>query len=285
MPLRRHRAPGAAAGLIALLAGCGGADTPTRPPVAVATLTPVPAPTARDGWTDEPVAADITPAQPAMSAAVLARAAGYLPRETLYEGTPLFLWPGDDAYVRELVYGDEPPWDRLQRWNSPIRLTADAELLGNGAVMAKLQEVAAEGRRATGYDIAVAEQGNVEVAIDPNQEGSVAYAEMRYRGFAIVGGRLVFWKLPEITGGHGSEYRNTLLHEFGHALGLGHSIDDDDVMIPGFGRGAKVGAFSERETVVLRLMYKHRRSGNAFPDKAAELVAGSTVTRRRLIVD
>jgi hypothetical protein len=242
-------------------------------------------PAARDGWTDAPVAADITPAQPAMRAAVTARASGYLTREALFDGTPLFLWPGDPAYVRDLVYGYEPPWDKLLRWDTPVRLTADAELMANGAVVAKMQEVAAEARRATGWDVTVAEQGNVHVVIDPDQEDSVAYADMRFRGATIVSGRLVFWRLPEITGGHGSQYRNTLLHEFGHALGLVHSPDGDDVMVAGFGRGAKVGTFSERETVVLRMMYRHRRAGNLFPDKAPELAAQSAVEHRRLIVD
>ena len=276
----------AAAVAAVLLAGCGGSDAPARPTTPAApTPTPVPAAAARDGWTDAAVAAEITPAQPAMRAPVTVRAPGYLTREALFDGTPLFLWPSEEHYVRELVYGDEPPWDKLQRWEVPIRLTADAELMANGAVLAKMQEVAAEARRATGFDVEVAPQGNVQVVIDPNQEDTVAYAEMRYRGLTIVSGRLVFWRLPEITGGHGSQYRNTLLHEFGHVLGLGHSPEDDDVMIAGFGRGAKVGAFSEHETVVLRMMYRHRRAANEFPDKAPEVATLSAVLRTRVIRD
>ena len=288
MPIRHVLRWTAAAGLACALAGCGGSSTPTRStqPAAPPTPTPVPAAAARDGMTDQPVAAEITPAQPAMRAAVTARAAGYLTREALYEGTPLFLWPSEDGYVRVLVYGDEPPFDRLSRWDAPIRITADAELLDNGAVMAKLQEVVAEGRRTTGWDIAVVRaEGNVTLLIDPDQEDSVAFAEMRLRGSTIFSARMVFWRLPEITGGHGSQYRNTLLHEFGHVLGLGHSPEDDDVMIEGQGRGAKVGAYSEHETVALSMMYRHRRAGNAFPDKAPEIAGQSAATRVRVIRD
>jgi hypothetical protein len=286
MPMRA-RSWAVTAGLCLGLAGCGGSDTPTRPATPAApTPTPVPAASARDGMSEQAVAAEITPAQPGLRTAVTARAPGYLTREALYEGTPLFLWPSEESYVRQIVYGDEPPYDRLLRWDTPIRVTADAELLGNGAVMSKLEEVVAEGRRTTGWDIAIVQTGgNVQVQIDPDQEDSVAYAETRYRGPTIVSARMVFWKLPEITGGHGSQYRNTLLHEFGHVLGLAHSPEDNDVMIEGQGRGAKVGAYSEHETVVLRMMYRHRRAGNLFPDRAPELSAQSTAEYRRIVRD
>jgi hypothetical protein len=56
-------------------------------------------------------------------------------------------------------------------------------------------------------------------------------------------------------------------------------------MIEGQGRGAKVGAYSEHETVVLHMMYRHRRAGNAFPDKAPELTGQSAVERVRVIRD
>lgn len=107
----------------------------------------------------------------------------------------------------------------------------------------------------------------------------------------IIDADIVFWDgafrfFTGATGcANGFYIEDIAAHEFGHALGLGHSPEEDDVMIAGFGRGAKVGAFSEHETVTLRMMYRHRRAGNAFPDKAPELTARDRTLRLRRIVN
>jgi hypothetical protein len=100
-------------------------------------------------------------------------------------------------------------------------------------------------------------------------DGSVGVARLRFRGSTIIGAEMVFTERNEITGGFGSDYRNTLLHEIGHVLGLAHSTDPRDVMYPGgyFNPGARLGQFTESESVALGMMYRYRSAGNFPPDR------------------
>lgn len=100
-------------------------------------------------------------------------------------------------------------------------------------------------------------------------DNNVAEARMRFRGPTIVGADVVFVDRKELTGGSGSSYRNTLLHEMGHVMGLAHSPDGHDVMYPGgyLNPGARIGQFTESEGIALRMMYHYRSAGNFPPDR------------------
>ena len=89
----------------------------------------------------------------------------------------------------------------------------------------------------------------------------------------------------EISGGRGSDYRNTLLHEMGHVMGLSHSASDRDVMTPAEGPGTKEGVFQPQEVTCLHMMYFHRQPGNLPPDKDAALGTMSSEVRRFVIVN
>jgi hypothetical protein len=107
-----------------------------------------------------------------------------------------------------------------------------------------------------------------------------------YRGPTIVSARVAFKTRQEISGGRRSEYRNTLLHEMGHVMGLGHSPSDHDVMRPQTGSGSKEAHFQEGEATCLRMMYLHRKAGNLPPDRDVALgAAAAAVTRTVVIVD
>lgn len=282
-------------GVVAVLAvGCGGGSSPSTPSV-VATpapaATPLPGPSFRDGATDEPLGAQITPATPTLDAVVSVRAPGFLVREQRYDGRPIFLWPGDEGYVRELAYKTEftDGSFRMVKWASGFTWTLDGDLQDDPAVVRKVREVAAEITRVTGLSITIGPGGACVLVIDPSDpdiEGAVALARTTYRGANIASARVVFASRPEIAGGARSDYRNTLLHEMGHVMGLGHSPSDRDVMTPGSGPGAKVGEFQAGEATCLRLMYLYRKAGNFPPDRdPAVSTARDATPRTRVIVD
>jgi hypothetical protein len=281
--------------LLSVTMGCGGggSSSPSRVPVAVPTPTPaptpVPAPVARDGWTEEGVAATVAPPSPGIGTAITVQAPGFLVREQRFDGSPLFLWPSEEAYVRQLVYD----WEfsdgtfRMLRWAQPFTVTLDGNLATDAAVVAKTREVTAHITQITGLPIAIAPGGEVAILINPAvlDEGSIARTSFSSRGAAIVEAKVEFADRQEISGGRGSDYRNTLLHEMGHVMGLSHSASDRDVMTPAEGPGTKEGVFQPQEATCLHMMYAHRQPGNLPPDRDAALGTMTSEVRRFVIRD
>jgi hypothetical protein len=197
------------------------------------------------------------------------------------------LWPGDVEYVRELVYS---LWEfadgslRMVRWTEPFTITFEGELAEDEAVHQKGLEVAAELTRCTGMPISVGPGGACRVKLDRTLRDLdvVATASLSAQGTSLVGATLRFSYRDEILGNRHAWYRNTLLHELGHAVGLGHSPKVKDVMTPGRGPGTFLPHFHEREATALHMMYFHREPGNLPPDRDPKLeaaVAGAPLVR------
>jgi hypothetical protein len=285
---RARSALAPAAGALGLL-GCGGGGpmTPTVAQAPAPAPTPLSAPEFFDGWTGQPAAAAIQPASPTMGTRTAVTASGYLTREALFDGKPYYLWPADDeAYVRALVYNEFVPGRRLSRWEQGFDITAAPELLGDARTRSIIEDAAAEASRASGLPISVRSSGVVTVSVDaadPFFDGtSVAYSRRTFRGNVMVGAQVVFLDLKYLVATGNRVRTNTMLHELGHVLGFGHSIDPDDVMYVD-GKRTDLREFSPRELVTLRMMYLRRRPGNFAPDKdqavgAAAATAPATIT-------
>jgi hypothetical protein len=244
-----------------------------------------------DGWQHEPVAAEVNPPIVGLGQGVVVRAPGYLAREQRYHFEPIALWPAEPAYVRELVYD----WEfedgslRMIRWEqSSFTLTLEGALANDGGVRARARQVLGEIARRTGLQGSIGSGGEVVIDVDSSvaDQEAVALARLRTRGAIITGGTISFVSRQEIIGGPGSSYRNTLLHEMGHIIGLAHSPDMSDVMTPAGGRGATVDAYQRNEAIALHMMYRHREAGNYHPDRAPELGASSPgALRNPVIID
>lgn len=236
-----------------LLGACGGGGTgptPTDPPAVVV----------QDGITRGAVSATVTPATPSLGARISVHASGYLPREQRFDGSPVMLWPGDEAYVMALVYG--PPFNlgRMVRWTSGFTMAMAA---ADAAAQAVLEQAAAEASRATGLAVIAGPAGAVTVSVDPaspDLAGNACSTVLRLQGDAIVGARIVCESRAAMLDG------NRLLHEVGHALGLGHVSDPASLMDTARADRA-TRAFSAREAVSLGMMYRHRQPGNLPPDR------------------
>jgi hypothetical protein len=286
----------AAAVSLGLLAACGGGGGTSGPsgvqatPTPAPTPTPNPVPTVFDGGSEQPLpAAAPEPALPGVGANVTVRLPGYLPREQPFDRTPIFLWPGTEDYVGELVHS----WEfsdgsfRLIRWSGPFRVTLDGALENDAAAVAKVQEVLAEIGRTTGLPATLGPGGQVVISIDPAvlDEDAVAIADLDTQGATITGGTIRFHNRGEVSGTAGAQYSNTLLHEMGHIVGLGHSISEEDVMTPGEGPGTNEQRYQGNEALALHMMYAHRRAGDLAPDRDSAFQAASLGRRRFQVVD
>ena len=261
---------------LALVMGCGGGGGGgTAAPTGAAALpTPTPAPVAvapevRNGETGAPVGAAVaSPAQVVPGAAVAVTAPGFLRRQQFFVGgTPIFLWPQEDSYVRAIVYGGGE--FGLIRWTGGFRVkpwpgTED-----------KIAVVVAEASRVSGLPITMTTSGaaDVEFVLDPAEpvlaDNALAVTFRTYSGLTITHSRIVFRNLGEFLGNNlkNGGRTNTALHEMGHVLGLDHSISYHDVMSQENDRNPTL-TYGPGEELALRMMYVHRATGNAFPDRA-----------------
>jgi hypothetical protein len=279
--------------LLGVLA-CGGGGSPAAPapptgPPPTTAPTPVPPPVAQDGLTHEAVPADIVPAEPRMNQTVSARAPGYLFREQPFNGAPLFLWQIEQDYVNELVYFLEftDGSFRMVRWAGGFTVTLDPELAANETVVRKTHEVVAELVRRTGLPITVGPNGQCRITLDGTiltENNAVGQASWTFQGATITSATVTFARIQEISGGSNADYANTLLHEMGHVLGLGHSPLTRDVMTPGAGGGTNVGEFQPREALTLHMMYAHRTAGNLPPDRHPAVTGASLSATPRVVV-
>jgi hypothetical protein len=232
--------------------------------------------------------AAIQPAAPAMGARAAVTAAGYLVREALFDGKPFYLWPAvDEDYVRAVIYGEFAPGRRLTRWEQGFDVAPAPELAEDSRVRSVIEDAVAEVRQASGLPIAVRSTGTVTVSVnieDPFFAAgtAVAYTRLTVRGNSIVGARVVFLDLRYLLALGNRSRTNTMLHEMGHVLGLGHSPDGRDVMhVDGARTDAR--AFSARELLTVRMMYLRRRPGNAAPDRDGGLAPARTTLTTALV--
>jgi len=269
----------AAPWVLLTLAGCSSGSSPATP--TTIPLTPVPpVPTvssARDGLTGSSVTASI-----AMNGALATvTASGYLTRQQPAAHV-VWLWPQAESYVRDIVYmsGSNPPVARdLRRWaaGSTIRLAFAAGLDRHDAM---LQDHAAEMARWSRLNVVALPAGsagaNVTLAVDPAfvPSGAIGVTSCSISGAVYVACRIGFLAEANITNANGRS--NTLLHELGHVLGLGHSPDTGDVMGTAANRRSE-RTFGDPEARALTMMYAWRVAGNQFPDTGA--AAGATGAR------
>jgi hypothetical protein len=281
----------AAVALLALSACGGGSNSPTPLPSGSSGPPPTTlsaAPTFLDGVSGAPVGAQIAPAAPTSGQAVTVTAPGYLTRRQLFTGAPFQLWRATEDYVREFAFSEFTDGSlRTIKWAQPFVVTLDGDLATNDAVVAKTREVLAEVQRTTGLAATLGANGAVVIKIDPDileTQDAIGLASLSFQGASIVGAELSFASRSEIVGSARADYANTLLHEMGHALGLGHSSDTRDVMTPGTGPGTRVSTFQEGEATALRMVYVHRSVGTYFPDRDPGVAAASSARPVRTVI-
>jgi hypothetical protein len=282
------------AGALAL-PGCGGGGRSSTGSTVLPTptATPTPAvptsgtPSAVDGISGAAVAATFSPDAPTLSSTVQAQASGYLLREQLFDGRPIVLWPGSLPYVNQLVYDWDSVDFRMVRWQRPFVVTLADDLANDAQVVAKLREVIGEVGRVTGMTLTVGPGGPVVVRVDPSvaELDAVAVTDLTILGANVTRADVRFETRQEITGAFRTEYQNTLLHEMGHVMGLGHSPSRSDVMTPWNGPGTRVAEYQRDEATCLTMMYFHRRAGNTSPDRDPALSALASGERRVRILD
>jgi hypothetical protein len=271
------------------LASCGGdgkkrsptgpAVVPTPTPRPTAVPAPGPVPVILDGGNEQVVGAAVPePARPGLGFAVNVRAPGYVTRDQRFDGTPVFLWPGAASYVSEM--GHSWPFrdgtSRMVRWDRPFRVTLEGTLASDAAVVARMEAVIAEMQRVSNVPITLGPGGEVTVTVEAiTDRSAVAITNLTFTNGVANSARVRFITKQEISGEPGARYDNTLLHEFGHVLGLGHSPDLNDVMTPGEGPGTRHQRFQPNEELCTHMMYAHRSPGNRPPDRDPALDASA----------
>lgn len=270
-----------------LCASCKGGGLPSGSSAPAPTPAPPPPAVARDAASERDVAADISPPNPGIGTVTTIRAPGFLVREERFNGQPFYLWPQSPDYVRAIVYDRTPPRDRLLRWASGFTVSSDGL---EGSELETLADAVEESSAASGLAIPVQPGGEVTVVVDPSDvyfeqnPGVVAYTRLYARGNTLVDAEVVFASRRYVASGRTSGRNNTMLHEFGHVLGLTHSIDPADVMSTRPDRRSE-RTFGDPERLALKVIYRWRTAGNAFPDTAPVSTGASAAVEQIVILD
>ena len=200
-------------------------------------------------------------------------AQGYLRRDTLvpHDGV-IWLWPitVSETYTLDIVYRSDDPI--LHRWPEARSMITVGERATDEVIaeIASTRTVQMVRSSLPSVDIAItvdpAETCGEEV---PNLLGcTYTYSA----GGSITRARIV------LTASDVGDA--VLLHELGHALGLGHSPRPEDLMYPMTHRGQR-RTFGEDERALLTMMYEWRRPGNATPDDDSRLIAAGGMHEHR----
>lgn len=230
--------------------------------------------------------------------AVEASSDQYLTRETVVrsrDGLRFTLWPRhsptglDEELTRRLVYteatGGAPGALRLRRLSPAggrVSVVPSSALERDPDAWRAHEEAAAALTQATDGAVTFVVESvptsavKVQTLVDANDPAMRSHAALAYRhidGSQITGGRIVFVS-TEVA-----RMAAVVTHELGHAFGLEHSSDPNDLMHP-IVSGPK--SLSRRETLTMGLMLQ-RRPGNRFPDNDRDGVAGMGGKRTEVV--
>jgi hypothetical protein len=238
----------------------------------------------------------LDPALGAREAALDVIAAGYLERKTLLRSDRFTLWPRssptglDETYTARIVYnctgtgcvsGGEP----LYRIVAPSvaivpspELRADPEALTAHEVAAAMLTAATQGQMTFSVSPTAFGALTVRTFVDPEDPDIVALDAAGVTRRSIGTRSEVTGAVIALRSFALARRVPLILHELGHAFGLGHSPRVGDVMWSGPELYA-ARDFSARERLAIDLMLQ-RSPGNRFPDEEATgaASAGSRVS-------
>ena len=193
---------------------------------------------------------------------------GYLRRDTIVpRDNVIHLWPVtvDEAYVRTLVYSEAALRNRLVRWPGTT-ITVPRDLPPEIADLVR-----------PWVTLVPSDTPAVTIVVDPADPAFAPYppdvigvtlSQIADSDAHFIASRMVFKSEAD------RRRPSALAHEFGHALGLGHSERVQDLMFPSTARTTAV--FSADERVLLTMMYTHRRPGQVAPDNDQALGQGAS---------